>query len=435
MKVFLKKVSENAFLKALVCALVMSGFTAVGSRASDQNSDFEVRISAPKGGLIVNQARAPGMGYFGTTPYYDLMLHSIFFINRGEETLTLKSGIIEVFANGRLLQSTPLSMAALANSQNMIVATSELANFTDIMFFTSQGLPDGITLSPTPEFTSSTATAIDDRYLLIAELPDKIKVTAVAIDRNGVERRAVGSVRVRDYKSENSYILPVEEGEWFISASPGILSHHRWTGMTEFALDIIKIDDRGSWSSGKADNWRTGVVPRWEDFYGYDKKVLAVADGEVVKIAEDNEFPLSEWARQEGESFPDYSARKNRKQMELYATPGLDFAKTVMGNHIVIAHANGEYSHYAHLAYGKIKVRLGQKVKQGDHIAGVGGTGEMPVVHLHFQIMDGIALLGSASLPVEFSNIHVNELGVAHHEPKAVHQGGFFVNNRTSKLD
>jgi murein DD-endopeptidase MepM/ murein hydrolase activator NlpD len=77
------------------------------------------------------------------------------------------------------------------------------------------------------------------------------------------------------------------------------------------------------------------------------------------------------------------------------------------GNYIVIQHANGEYSHYAHLAHGSVRVRRGQPVTQGEPIARVGGTGEAPVVHLHFEVTDSADAEHYAfhSIPVDFTNV------------------------------
>ncbi|WP_137988653.1 M23 family metallopeptidase [Streptomyces vilmorinianum] len=54
------------------------------------------------------------------------------------------------------------------------------------------------------------------------------------------------------------------------------------------------------------------------------------------------------------------------------------------GNAIVVKHANGKYSQYAHLS--KIKVSVGQKVAAGQTIALSGNTGNSSGPHLHFEI-------------------------------------------------
>jgi murein DD-endopeptidase MepM/ murein hydrolase activator NlpD len=69
------------------------------------------------------------------------------------------------------------------------------------------------------------------------------------------------------------------------------------------------------------------------------------------------------------------------------------------GNAIVIKHANGTYSQYAHLS--RIDVRVGQVVATGQHIARSGNTGNSSGPHLHFEIRTS-ASYGSAIDPVAF---------------------------------
>ncbi|MFE3328322.1 M23 family metallopeptidase [Streptomyces sp. NPDC059176] len=69
------------------------------------------------------------------------------------------------------------------------------------------------------------------------------------------------------------------------------------------------------------------------------------------------------------------------------------------GNAIVIKHANGRYSQYAHLS--KIKVSIGQSVKTGQTIALSGNTGNSSGPHLHFEIRT-TPNYGSGINPVAF---------------------------------
>ncbi|WP_406735207.1 M23 family metallopeptidase [Streptomyces sp. NBC_01108] len=69
------------------------------------------------------------------------------------------------------------------------------------------------------------------------------------------------------------------------------------------------------------------------------------------------------------------------------------------GNAVVIKHANGTYSQYAHLA--QIDVRIGETVKTGQKIALSGNTGNSSGPHLHFEIRH-TADYGSAVNPVSF---------------------------------
>ncbi|MEV0000559.1 M23 family metallopeptidase [Streptomyces sp. NPDC048370] len=69
------------------------------------------------------------------------------------------------------------------------------------------------------------------------------------------------------------------------------------------------------------------------------------------------------------------------------------------GNAIVVKHANGKYSQYAHLS--KINVHVGQKVGAGQKIALSGNTGNSSGPHLHFEIRT-TPNYGSALNPAAF---------------------------------
>ncbi|MDQ0788404.1 murein DD-endopeptidase MepM/ murein hydrolase activator NlpD [Streptomyces sp. B3I7] len=73
------------------------------------------------------------------------------------------------------------------------------------------------------------------------------------------------------------------------------------------------------------------------------------------------------------------------------------------GNAIVVKHANGTYSQYAHLS--RIDVRPGQVVATGQHIARSGNTGNSTGPHLHFEIRK-TPNYGSAVNPVAFLRSH-----------------------------
>ena len=58
---------------------------------------------------------------------------------------------------------------------------------------------------------------------------------------------------------------------------------------------------------------------------------------------------------------------------------------TGYGNVVVLEHSSKWASLYAHLK--KIKVKTGQKIKQGDIIGSLGNTGQTSGLHLHFELM------------------------------------------------
>jgi murein DD-endopeptidase MepM/ murein hydrolase activator NlpD len=71
------------------------------------------------------------------------------------------------------------------------------------------------------------------------------------------------------------------------------------------------------------------------------------------------------------------------------------------GNAVVVKHANGTYSQYAHLS--RVDVKIGQVVATGQHIALSGNTGNSSGPHLHFEIRT-TPNYGSAVNPVAFLN-------------------------------
>lgn len=56
------------------------------------------------------------------------------------------------------------------------------------------------------------------------------------------------------------------------------------------------------------------------------------------------------------------------------------------GNHVIIKHSDGYYTLYGHMAYGSLKVKVGDKVNSGQEIGTMGTTGSSTGNHLHFEI-------------------------------------------------
>ncbi len=63
---------------------------------------------------------------------------------------------------------------------------------------------------------------------------------------------------------------------------------------------------------------------------------------------------------------------------------------TVTGGQVVIIdHQNGYYTMYAHMVKGSQRVKTGEVVKRGQVIGGMGATGQVTGVHLHFGVTTG----------------------------------------------
>lgn len=155
------------------------------------------------------------------------------------------------------------------------------------------------------------------------------------------------------------YRLPVE-GEWKVHRT-----HYGAKGDQAFALDLVVVDEKRVRSGGGKVN---------SDFFAYGKPIVADAEG-VVIVAVDG--------------VPDnVPGRLNRYDQH--------------GNYVVIDHRNGEYSLFAHLMPGSIKVRVGQFVAAGTELGRCGNSGHSSMPHLHWQVMSGPDASSAEGLPPRY---------------------------------
>jgi len=110
--------------------------------------------------------------------------------------------------------------------------------------------------------------------------------------------------------------------------------------------------------------------------------------------------------RRPGESAEDFQARTVQAQNELL----MKGPKSVIGNYVVLRHAGGEYSQYAHMKQGSVRVKVGDTVTRGQVIGQVGQTGNTTEPHLHFQLTDGPDPLYSRGVPILFKTLAVEGL-------------------------
>ncbi|MFN8255638.1 MAG: urea transporter [Bacteroidales bacterium] len=118
-----------------------------------------------------------------------------------------------------------------------------------------------------------------------------------------------------------------------------------------------------------------------EDYYCYNKQVLAPAFGTVVDLVdgiEDNEVGkiniIHNW-----------------------------------GNSIVIRHADSIFTQLSHLKPDSIKVKKGDFVRKGEIIAQCGNSGRSPYPHLHFQVQT-TPFVGSKTLEYPVDHYVINKI-------------------------
>ena len=184
------------------------------------------------------------------------------------------------------------------------------------------------------------------------------------------------------FTQSGQYRLPVE-GAWTVVNGSPIKEHsHSWYPATQrYAYDLVITDDDGRTRPAEAD---TSV----ENYYCYDKPVLAPADGVVVDVRDGD----PELGRAGG-----------------FSHPG---KRSITGNAVTIRHAEGEYSTLVHLVPGSIVVEPGERVDRGQEIGRCGHSGNSSEPHLHVQLQDHPTFEFAAGLPIRFEDVAVETPGV-----------------------
>ena len=91
-------------------------------------------------------------------------------------------------------------------------------------------------------------------------------------------------------------------------------------------------------------------------------------------------------------------------------------------NHIMIKHDDGTVAFYAHLKQNSIKVKVGNRVSQGQPIAQRGNSGNTQgLPHLHFGVYESWPAVEGFDMPVNFRNAD----GIID-KRRGLRPGGFF---------
>jgi urea transporter len=201
-------------------------------------------------------------------------------------------------------------------------------------------------------------------FFILRKSPGKLQLTPLQnySPETNLYQFLNGEDRLNDFKYIN-LSLPFM-GAWTVSQGyEGKITHR---GDWQHALDFVlkDIDDKSY--------ELPGIRP--EDYYCFNKPVLAAGDGivqEVINHVEDNII-----------------GQVNLQQN--------------WGNTIVIKHAEHLFSKVSHLKKNSIKVKVGDYVKQNDIIGLCGNSGRSPEPHLHFQIQS-TPYIGSKTLAYPFA--------------------------------
>jgi hypothetical protein len=184
-----------------------------------------------------------------------------------------------------------------------------------------------------------------------------------------------------EYTTMTPLRLPLK-GTWFTfwGGHNAVENYHAVDRGQRFAYDLLILKDGRS---------HEGDGSKVEQFFAFDKPVLAPAEGVVTATESD---------------LPDM-------------TPGKMDPMHPMGNHVIIDHGNGEFSFLCHLRKGSVTVKAGDKVSKGQEIARCGNSGNTSEPHLHYHLQTSGKLGGGDGLPAQFLDVVIDGKDVARGEP------------------
>jgi murein DD-endopeptidase MepM/ murein hydrolase activator NlpD len=358
---------------------------ALFAAVAEESKPVEIRFcpaSAVRTYPIENQRNLQG-----------LLLQNVAVINHSDAVFKIDHIDIELLQSNLIVESRKLDRDAVQRiaDRGAKLQAGGLLKEAAFQFCGTDLIVPSIKLGG-PVLNKNQALLITSQVFAFNGLRDSIRVRVHGQIADQAKEFA-GSLPVKSEFAKNKYIFPLR-GTWFVGNGPSLHTAHRWAVPEEFALDIVKIEGEGL--SHKGDG------RRFEDYYAYGADVLTVADGRVVGTANDQpEDPTA--MQQPDESQEAYFARLQKDQGERLAKG----ATAIAGNYVKIDHGQNEYSFYAHLQPGSVRVHVGDQVHAGEVIGKLGSSGNSTEPHLHFHVCDASDVLLCSGIPVNFSNITI----------------------------
>jgi len=175
---------------------------------------------------------------------------------------------------------------------------------------------------------------------------------------------------IQRFKNEHLYKISLPFfGEWNVSQGyDGKITH---LGDWSKALDFVIVDSKSN-TYREPTSMREGFSR--ENFYCYNKEILATYDGyvyDIINTVEDNDIG-------------DVNTEQN------------------WGNTIILNHLNGLFSQISHIKKDSFNVFIGQYITKGTFIATCGNSGRSPEPHIHFQLQT-IPVIGSKTIAYPIS--------------------------------
>ncbi len=320
----------------------------------------------------------------------DVVIQNILIVNKERRARDIRGLRVELLAKGEVVSVVRIPAATIAKRAEQVSQYDKagLLKMLDFQFHLSRLLKEGENLSADTRLDQGEAYLNISLYASAPATPDMARII-VEGPRGDIASRETSVSR---RQSTVKYRSPVE-GRWFVASSADVAHHHRWVVSSEYAIDIVKMDE----------DMRTfaGDGTKLASYRAFGEPILAAADGVVVAARADridNEGML----RKPGTPYKEYEVLVAEAQQATLMTDGFEGAA---GNYVLIRHDGGEHSLYAHLKQASVIVKQGDVVKAGQMIAHAGSSGNSTEPHLHFQVIDGPDLNSARGLPVSFEGL------------------------------
>jgi murein DD-endopeptidase MepM/ murein hydrolase activator NlpD len=322
-----------------------------------------------------------------------LVLQNVAVVNHDAAAFKLEDIELELLQSGQVIDSKKLDSDVIQRFANRGAKMQAAGIIQEVpfQFCGTELIAPSIKLAG-PILQKNQALLLTQQVFAFSDVRDVLRVRVHG--KLGDRATEVSStLPIRSDFAKNTYIFPLR-GIWFAGIGASLHTVHRWAIPEEFALDIAKLGGDGLTHRG------TGT--RFDDYYGYGADVLAAADGRVIEAV--NDQPEDTAAMQRPDETQEAYFTRLQKDQANRLTKG---TAGIAGNYVMIDHGKSEYSFYAHLQPGSVRVHVGDQVKAGDIIGKLGSSGNSTEPHLHFHVCDKPDSLMSAGIPVNFSNVTI----------------------------
>lgn len=319
-----------------------------------------------------------------------LLAPHIAVINHAAAAFTVDAIHIELLNGARVVDVRHLDAADTQRFAGKSPGVQEVLQIAPFMFCDTDLIAPGIKLAG-PALQTDEGLVVTNQVFAFDEKRDTLRVRAQGT-LAGKPVEVTATLPVTSDFAKTGWLFPLR-GVSYVGWGPSFHTGHRWVLPEAYALDIARLGGSGL-------TYR-GAGTRFADYYAYGAEIHAAAAGKVTEAV--NDFPEdASLLQRPNESTDAYTARVRESQAKLMET-----ANGLMGNHVIVDHGDHQYSLYAHLQPGSVRVRAGDRVAAGALLGRLGSSGNSTEPHLHFQLCSGSSALQCNGMPVSFSNIRV----------------------------